>query len=512
MTEETVRAPWSRRDAAFLGAFALLKFLINGVATTGYGYFRDELYYIACADHLAWGYVDHPPLSIAVLLLFKTLFGESLFAIHFPAILIGCATVVLTGMIAREMGGGRFAQAVACLCVIVAPIFLAMSAFFSMNPFDQFFWTLGAWVLVRLINSGNPNWWLWFGVVAGLGLMNKISVLFLGAGVVGGMLLTPHRKYFLDWHLYAGGLIALALFLPHLIWQVLNGWPTVEFTHNAAVYKNAPIGVLGFLMSQVLLTNPITVPIWLRGLAHGLFGAKGKPYRWLAFVFIMVFLILSLTYGKDYYLSPAFPMLFALGAVALEKDTANRKIIRPIYLGLMIIFGILLAPFALPILPIEQTLRYFQTIGITPPPQERNQTGAVPQHFADRFGWPEMVAFIAGEFHKLSPEDQARCGILVGNYGNAGAIDFFGKQYGLPKALCGHNNYYLWGTGDTTGEILLVYGYPREELEEVFEEVAELARFYHPYVMPYQNDAPLFLCRRPKISLHEAWPKLRGFI
>ncbi|MBI2434827.1 MAG: glycosyltransferase family 39 protein, partial [Candidatus Hydrogenedentes bacterium] len=423
-----------RNDVLFLGAFALLKFVVNAGTTTGYGYFRDELYYLDCANHLAWGYVDHPPLSIAILAAFRAVFGESLFAVHLPAILAGCATVVLAGLIARQMGGGRFAQAVACLCVIIAPVFLVMGTFFSMNPIDQFFWALATYVLVRLIVTDNPQLWLWFGVVAGFGLLNKISVLFLGFSVVVAMALTPHRKYFLDKHLWLGCVIALAIFVPHLIWQVLNGWPTIEFTRNAALGKNLAEGPLSFFLQQFLMTNPITVPLWLGGLYFGLFHPQGKRFRWLALAFVIVFLLLSLSYGKGYYLAPAFPVVFALGGVGFEHLTVRRRAPRVIYASLLATFGALFAPYVLPVLPIDTFLRFQSAIGITTPRQEVGHTGAIPQHFGDRFGWPEMVALVAKAYQELPAVDRQRCGILTSNYGEAGAINFFGREHGLPRA------------------------------------------------------------------------------
>lgn len=508
----TEMKPHYLRDLLFFGGFALFRFCLNAFTATGYGYFRDELYYLDCARHLDWGYVDHPPLSIAVLKLFTLLFGEGLFAIRLPVMLAGAATVFLTGWLAREMGGGRFAQALACLCAVFAPVLLAMGTFFSMNAFDHLFWTLAVLVLVRLINSGDTRWWLVFGFIAGLGLLNKISLLFLGFAVVAAMILTPYRREFVKWPLWVGGVIALLLFLPHLAWQAWHGWPTLEFTKNAALYKNAPQGPMGFFLSQLLLAGPLAAPVWLAGIGYGLFARGGKKYRWLSLVFVCVFLLLSLTYGKDYYLGAAFPMIFALGGVAWERGTRNHRWVRTVYAVLLVVSSLALLPYVLPVLPVPRLLAYLNFVGIAPPQQERSALGALPQHFADRFGWRELADVVAQAYYTLPEADRDQCCVLVSNYGEAGALNLFGAPLGLPPVLCGHNNYFLWGPGACTGEVLLVYHFSREDLLPYFGEVSEVARYEHPHVMPYQNDLPLYLCRKPKKPLREVWPELKRFI
>ncbi|MBI2431572.1 MAG: hypothetical protein HYV26_01730 [Candidatus Hydrogenedentes bacterium] len=259
------------------------------------------------------------------------------------------------------------------------------------------------------------------------------------------------------------------------------------------------------------MTNPITVPLWLGGLYFGLFHPQGKRFRWLALAFVIVFLLLSLSYGKGYYLAPAFPMVFALGGVGFEHLTVRRRVPRVIFVFLLAGFGALFASYVLPVLPIDTFLRFQSAIGITTPRQEVGHTGAIPQHFGDRFGWPEMVALVAKAYQELPAVDRQRCGILTSNYGEAGAINFFGREHGLPRAICGHNNYFLWGPGDATGEVMLVYNRAREELEPIFEEVREVGRFQHPYVMPYQQDRRLYLCRGLKIPIAAGWPQLKVF-
>jgi 4-amino-4-deoxy-L-arabinose transferase-like glycosyltransferase len=496
-----------------LGAFAAVKLAIH-LATNGpgaYGYFRDELYYLDCARHLGWGYVDQPPLSILILAATRALLGDGMLAVRAPAALIGAATVALSGMIAREMGGGRFAQALACLAVLAAPIFLAISSFFSMNAFDQFFWALAALILVRLIRTDDARLWLWFGLVAGLGLENKFSMGLLGIGVIVALAVTPLRRHFRRWELWAGGLIAAALFAPHVWWQIRQGWPTLEFMHNARVYKNMPVTALSFLAGQLVLVGPLNAPLWFAGLVWGLSTKSGRAFRPLSIVYAVTLAILIVSNGKVYYLSPAYPMLLAMGAVWLETASANRRWARGAALGAVIAGGLFTAPLAIPLLSPEALIRYQAAVGLTAPQQERAHSGALPQHLGDRLGWEEFVAMVAAAYRRLPPEDQARCSVLVGNYGETGAVNLLGRRYGLPRAISGHMTNYLWGPGDATGEVMLVYGRQREELAPLFASVEEAARFHHPYVMDRQNDRPLYLCRGLKTSVREAWPLVKEY-
>ena len=269
-----------RQFILLIGAFFLLKALVH-VCTLHlgpYGYFRDEFYYLDCAANLDWGYVDQPPFAPFVLAVTRALFGTSLLAIRLPAILAGAGTVAMAGLLAREMGGGRFAQSLACLSLIAAPVFLTMGSFFSMNPFDYLFWAVAAYILVRIIKTDNSRLWLWFGVTAGLGLENKMSMAFFGGLVAVAMVFTPQRKYYLDKYLWLGGAIALVMFLPNILWQVKHGWPSLEFMHDTGAYKNLPVTFPRFILQQLLVMGPLTAPVWIAGLLYGLFSKRGRTF------------------------------------------------------------------------------------------------------------------------------------------------------------------------------------------------------------------------------------------
>lgn len=292
-----------KRSLLPLAGIAFLKLAFHLATVRGYGLFRDELYYLASTDHLAWGYVEHPPLSIALLALSRTVLGDSLIATRWLPALAGAATVFIAGLIVRELGGGRRAELLAALAVLIMPTYLAMGHFFSMNGFDIFFWALLSWIAVRVLLRDESRGWLAFGVVAGIGLMNKISVGFLAGGLTLGLVLTSQRSQLLRPQLWLGGIIALLIFLPHLVWQVQNDWPTLEFQSNARADKNLSLSALDYASEQVLMANPVTLPLWLAGMGGLLFGGRLARLRPLGFVYPVLFVLFVSQAGKAYYLT-----------------------------------------------------------------------------------------------------------------------------------------------------------------------------------------------------------------
>ncbi len=296
-----------------------LYFMLTAIFS-GYGYFIDEFYYIACSRHLAFGYVDHPPLSIGLLALSRWLFGESLPAIRLFPSLAAAGTVFLTGMMARRLGGNRTAMIIAALAVIAAPVYMVMGSFYSMNVFEILIWTGILYLIILLVQQEQPKYWLAIGVLMGLGLEMKHTMALYAVAIVAGMLLTGTRR--LLWNRwFLGGIAAcVVLIIPNLIWQYAHGFPSIEFYRNAMLNKNIPTGPGKVVFQQILFLNPLTLPLWLSGLAYCLFSNEGKRYRFfgLGYALLLAFMIVGQASRPD-RIGSIYTVLFALGAVAVTR-------------------------------------------------------------------------------------------------------------------------------------------------------------------------------------------------
>ncbi len=494
--------------------------LLAHLATlTGYGYFRDELYYLACANRLALGYVDHPPLSVALLWLVRHLAGDSVTAIRLLPALAHATTVLVTGRIAVRLGGGAFAASLAMLGSAVAPELLGSGSVYSMNALDVLAWTVAAWLVVGLLDPTTPHprlgGWVWLGIVLGLGLLNKISVLWLGFGLAAGLLLTQHRRRLVEPGPWVASAIALLAFLPYVTWQIQNGWPTLEFIRHATADKMAGAAPLDFLAAQVLGMHPLTLPIWLGGLVFYLACAAGRPWRPLGIAYLTVLgLLIVNEKSRAGYLAPAYPMLFAAGGVFFASLRPLRHAAwRSITLAALALGGIATAPFALAVLPVERYLAYARALGIEPGTEERKEVGVLPQFFADMHGWDALVDEVERVYSSLAPDERAHAAVFTSNYGEAGALELLGRRHGLPPTWSGHNNYWLWGPPqvEPTVLIVLVPDESRERLEALCASVEQAGRVECGPCMPYENDRPVFVCRGARRTLAELWPDLKHF-
>jgi hypothetical protein len=505
----------SRVELTLIVVFSATALFVHLLTNGRYGYFRDELYYIACGQHLALGYVDQPPLSILLLRLSQVLLGNSLFAIRLLPALAGAATVAITGWIARELGGRAWAIALGCAGSLCALFNLAVGNFFSMNAFEPLFWIGCVYLLVRIINGRSPTLWLWFGVLLGLGLENKHSTVFFAAGIFVALLLTRERRHFAEKWIWFGGLIAFAIALPNILWQAQHYWPTYELLSNIAHSdKNVALSPAQFILQQIIFMNPGTLPVWLSGLIW-LFGScDGRRYMALGIIYLVMLAEFIILHGKSYYLAPAYPMLFAAGGVAVERVFANRlKWCKPGLLVLILALGALLAPLVVPILPPGKLIAYMRAIGLQLPRTETSHTAPLPQIFADQFGWQEMVASVAHVYHHLRPEDEKRAVIFCQNYGEAGAIDFFSPKFGLPLAISGHQNYFLWGPRDWTGEVALVLDTRDDNEREQFASVEDLGQIVSsPWAMPFERQTHIYLCHDLKANVREFWPRVKKWL
>jgi hypothetical protein len=497
---------------ALVLCLAGLKLVFHLVTGGRYGIFRDELYYLACAEHLDWGYVDQPPLIALVAWMARHLFGDWLVGLRlFPA-LAGAATVWLTGKLAREMGGGMFAQVLAALAVVCVPIYLVMHHWLTMNAFEPLVWIGCVWCIVRAINRNDPQYWIWFGVFTGVGMETKYGIAFFIVAVVIGLVLTRERRFFATAQFWIGALIAFPIFLPNLIWLIRHDFPFLELMHNIRqTHRDVVRGPVAFVLDQVQIMNPLLFPLWLGGVIWLFLGREGRRFRLLGIVYVVLLAMFIALRGKNYYLASIYPILFAAGAVGLEKITAARwKWIRAAYVLLVLASTIVLAPTISPILSPKESIAYQKKLGFEPPKAENQPTGSLPQYFADEFGWEEMARETARIYKSLSAEEQARTAIFANSYGQAGAIDFFGPRFGLPKAICNHQSYWLWGPRDYDGSIVIILGSDGTGDREHFRSVEAVGRAEHPYSRRDEH-FDIFLCRGFTGDLRQAWPKLKKY-
>jgi hypothetical protein len=497
-------------------ALSLAALVLHIAFAQRYGIFRDELYYLACAEHLDWGYVDQPPLIALVAWFARHVFGESLLGLRLLPAIASAATVWLTGKLTREMGGGRFAQGLACCAVLTAPIYLILQHWLTMNAFEPLLWMGCAWCALRVVNTGRGVYWVWFGVIAGIGLENKYTMAFFGFAIVVGLLLTNERRWIGSPWMWLGGAIAFVLFLPNLIWLIRHGFPFLELMHNIRqTNRDVVRGPLAFILDQGVILGPAAFPLWLGGvvwLFSGRRGRRGRRFRFLGWTYIVVLIAMIALKGKNYYLSPVYPMLFAAGAIALEHWTSLKWIwLRPAYTIGVFATSLLLTPMFLPVLSPEQFVVYQQMLGFEPPKAENQNNGPLPQYFADQFGWEEMVRKVARVYNSLPPDERTSTAIFANGYGEAAAIDFFGPKYGLPKAISNHQNYWLWGPRNYTGQIVIVLGSNGRRDREHFASVVEADFIEHPYSRRDEH-FPILLCRRLNMDLRLAWPSMKKWI
>jgi hypothetical protein len=491
-------------------ALAACKLAVLLYAGRDYGFFRDELYYLACSRHLDWGYVDQPPLIALIAWLVRSTIGDSKFAVHLLPALAAAFMVILTAMIARELGGKRVAQGLAALAALVAPGLLGVQSFLSMNAFEPLFWMGCAWLVIRLVKTddvktGDQKLWVWFGILAGFGLENKYSMAIFGAGIVVGLVLTPQRRVFASPWIWIGGAIAFLIFLPNLLWNIHYHFPFLELQLNIRRSgRDVPLNPLAFFGQEILTMHPLTLPIWLAGLWF-FFSPAGKPFRALGWAWLFTAAVIVIVSPRIYYLFPAFPILFASGSVFWEAQAHWKRYVWPIGLA---VTAVLFAPFAIPVLAPETYIRYSRMLHFGPPAIETHRLGPLPQMFADRFGWEDIAATVARVYNSLPPDVRQKTAIFGQNYGEAGAIDQFGPKYGLPPAISGHQSYFLWGPRGYTGESMIVLNGRQSVLEERFAEVHKVASVDNPYAMPFEH-FDIFYCRGLKQPLSELWPHLK---
>jgi hypothetical protein len=505
--------------------FAIVKFILH-LATNlweahiGYGYFRDELYYIICGRNLAWGYVDHGPGVAIQSRLALAIFGKSLAGIRMISALGGAGRVFLTGILAWSLGGRRPSQGLAMLGVLIAPQYLGTDSYLSMNSFESVFWMSCLLALILIARGSSDQLWLLFGLSGGLGLLNKPSMTFFLLALLAALLLTPQRRLLFNKWAVAGIALMILIALPNLMWQIHNHWPTLEFLRNGQIEnKNIKLSPLAFIGKQILNLQPVTLLIWGAGLVWLLRNPLAKNWRWLGLTYLFFLVVMMALHAKDYYVAPIYPILFAAGGIAWEQRLASRRRVAdnrvfafPILETVLLVIGLLILPLAIPVMQPRTWIAYTKAIHLynASDNTENQASGPLPQFYADRFGWQEEVDQVSRIYHSLSPEDQAKVGIYGSNYGEASAINFLG--HGLPTAISGHNSYWLWGPRGTTGDVMIVInGATPEEMHKFYDSVQIAGRMDNPYSMPYER-RNIYLVRGRRKNVLSDWLSFKHYI
>jgi Dolichyl-phosphate-mannose-protein mannosyltransferase len=486
---------------------------VHLIANPHYGFFRDELYFVICGFRPAWGYVDQPPV-VPLLAAGSQLFGHSLFLLRAVPAFFAAASVYTTCLLAVELGGGTYAELFAALVAGVTPVLMDFGTKITTDVVGLLLWPLAALCVLRIVKGGNPRWWLAAGAIVGIALESKYSMIFFAAAMLTGLALTPQRRVLATPWFAGSVLIAAAIALPNFVWQAAHGYPMWTLLRDANEYKNVQLSPLQYLATQVLVTHPLLAPIWLIGLVTLL---RRSDARFLGLAYLALIVQMIALDAKHYYPGNVYPIPIAAGAVAIEAWTARAAFWRPALAAYAFAAGVLLVPLLMPVLP-ERTMSVYDHIAQSMLAREvqlartdGSGIGNLPPDWADMHGWRELAALVARVYRSLPPAQRAQAAILASNYGEAAAIDFFGKEYGLPAVLSGHNQYWVWGTHGYTGNVLIDVHGECDRRGRLFRVHRVAAHFSNPWGRPFENGFPISICEGITAPLAAVWPKLRSY-
>jgi 4-amino-4-deoxy-L-arabinose transferase-like glycosyltransferase len=507
--------------------FGLLKYVLStlgqiAIQHAGYGIFRDELYFIVCGRHLAWGYVDQPPFIPLVARISASLFGlQSLALFRTFASFAGAAEVAITGILAWRLGASRGAQALAMTGILLAPMVMGADATFSTSTFEPVFWMTVALAAIELaqlsgrgIRSGRTValWWVLLGAAAGVGLENKWNEVFFLVCLLAALLITSQRKLLASKWFPIGLALMVALILPNLLWEVRHHWATLELLHNDQINgKNVRVGPLAFVLDQMSVFGPLMAPLWVGGIRWLLFGRAARAFRFLGVTYLLYLPLMMILHAKDYYLAAIYPLYFAAGAAGwdlLFRKVWLRRGLAPVYVALNVVVAAILLPIVLPVLPPARTLAYEQRLHLQPPKLENVATAPLPQYIADMLDWHQKADLLAAAWYSLPQAERAQAVIYTENYGDASAVNVYRPD--VPEAISSHQNYFFWGPRTYTGSVMIVFGESRRMLETNFNSVVEFTQDANPYLEPYER-GPIFICRGLHENLQALWPKWKNW-
>jgi hypothetical protein len=489
-------------DTAILVYVAALTVVVHWITGHQYGFHRDELATLEDARQLDWGFVAYPPVTPFFARLSLMLFGTSLAGFRFFAAVAEAIAVVLTGLMAREMGGRRGAQFVAAAAAI--PFCLAGGALMQYVSFDYLFWVLTAYFVVKLLNTEDPRWWIAIGACIGLGLETKYTMGFFAIGIVAAVVLTDARRYLKSKWLWYGVALSILILLPNLIWQARNHFISLDFLQHIHA-RDVRIGRTKNFLPEQLQFTLFGFVLFLAGLYFTLFSRGGKHFRMLGWMYLTPLVIFVIAKGRAYYLAAAYPMLYAAGSVWVERalvcvGSTLQKLIRVLVWAALLTDVVIMGAITLPIAPANSTWAAHAM--------------KINGDFREELGWPELVQTIAEIRDSLSAEERAQLGILTGNYGEAGAVNLYGAQFGLPRAISGVNSFWQRGYGDPPPQTLIVVGADLDDLQGEFASCRLAADIWNRFGVENEEtrDHPnIFVCHTLRKPWPEFWKTFRYF-
>jgi hypothetical protein len=490
---------------------ALVTLAVHLIGNPHYGFFRDELYFIICGFHPDWGYVDQPPV-VPLLAAGTQLFGHSLFLLRAVPALFAAGGVYVTCLLVVEMGGGAFAQGLAALTFLLTGVLMNFGMKVIPDEVGLLTWPLVALWVLRIVKGGDPRLWLAAGAAIGVSLESKYTVIFFGIALLAGLAIAPQRRVMASRWFLAGAGVALLIALPNFIWQAAHGFPMWELLRAGQNGKNTMPGPMLYLFQQIVISSLAPALVWIAGLIWLL---RERTTRFVGIAYAILILEMTVLHGKHYYPADVYPILIAAGGVAVEqwlRPVALRAIATAVVAS-----AALLTPFSLPMLGEPQMVSYeagtdrVLHISRSALKTEHNGDPALPSDWADMHGWPELAETVAGVYQSLPPDQRAQAIVVTSNYGEASAIDFFGKAYDLPPAVSGHNNYWLWGTHGATGNVVIDVNGDCGAKDHLFRSARQAATFANPWGEVYEQDMPIMVCVGIKTPIAKLWPDIRHY-
>lgn len=479
----------------------VVKLLIHFLTSTNYELHRDEMLYFSMGGHLSWGFASTPPFISFLAFIVKNVFGYSEFFVKlFPA-LFGASILLLVALLIRDLGGKGFAVFSGCFAIIISTSMLRSSSLFMPVIIELFFWMLFLYFVFKLISTQNPRYWIAIGISFGLAFLNKYSILVLGFSTFIAFLVSDHRKILLSKYLIYGIIAGLLIMLPNIIWQINHGFAV--YTHMSELYRTQLVNVspLNFILDQIMM-NFSSFLIWFTGLVGVLFFKQERRYRLFGYILILVVFMFLILKGKSYYTLGVYSIMFAFGGYYLEKYFVGRLKTLLSYLIIIVsfAFGMLLLPLGLPVLPQKGMEKYctFFSKYVTPAPMrsEDNTYYPLPQDYMDMTGWKELSALVSTVYDKLDSNQKNDCIVYANNYGQAGAIDFYGKQYGLPTPICVNDSYIFWAPDSLSAYNFIVIDDQLGDIPIIFKNYSEVGEIQNIYFR--ENGLKVYLCQDPK--------------